>query len=224
MTEEELRELLADSPTLYHMATRGSWSNIQKWGLLSTSALLDLFKLAGAARATIEGARRSSSMPLRRRGLGRAMVRDQLPMDDKGLLRCLGEGLSPEDWYRALNSKVFFWVSRGRLLRLLNAGTYRMEEHDVLEMDAMSLVADYRPRVWLCPMNSGCTKPFPHPRDANTFLRIDDYPYSEWKLKRRGREPVVELAVDYAVPDVTKFVTRVVRMKASEERRVLFQA
>jgi hypothetical protein len=45
---------------------------------------------------------------------------------------------------------------------------------------------------------------------------------SQWKKKRRRRERVVELAVDYAVPDIARFVTRVVRMKASEELKVLY--
>lgn len=29
MTEKELEELISDSPTLYHMAERGSWTSIR---------------------------------------------------------------------------------------------------------------------------------------------------------------------------------------------------
>ena len=93
--------------------------------------------------------------------------------------------LSPEDWYRLLNSKVFFWLTRERLFRLLNAGTYRDQEHDVLEVEARSLVAVYRDRIWFCPLNSGFTKPFPHARGLTTFQRVAHYPYSRWKAKRR---------------------------------------
>ena len=57
-----------------------------------------------------------------------------------------------------------------------------------------------------------------------TFQRISDYPYAQWKANGKRGERAVELAIDYAVPDVAKFVTRVVRMKASEELAVLFQA
>ena len=145
-------------------------------------------------------------------------------MDDKGLLRCLQDELSPESWYQLLNAKVFFWLSRERLSRLLNAGTYRSQEHDVLEIDASSLVAAYKDRIWFCPLNSGCTKPFPHARGLETFQRIVNYPYSRWKAKRRRGERVVELAVDYAVPDIAKFVRRVVRMKGDEELAILFNA
>ena len=97
-------------------------------------------------------------------------------MDDKGLLRCLEQGLTPKEWYQTLNSKVFFWLTRDRLLRLLNAGTYRNQEHDVLELKARPLVSTHRDKIWLCPLNSGCTKPFPHARGRTTFQRIVSTP------------------------------------------------
>jgi hypothetical protein len=212
-----------DCPALYQMAERDSWPSIRDHGLMSTTALLDRYKIAGAARLAIEGKRRPTSVPLERNGFGHVVVRDQFPMDDKGLTRCLEDGLSPEEWYRILNSKVFFWLTQERLLRLLNAGTYRLQEHDVLALDAKLLIEAYEDKIWFCPINSGCTKPFPHRRGRKTFQRISDYPYAQWRAKRKRGERIVELAVDYAVPDVAKFVTRVVRMKASEELAVLFQ-
>jgi hypothetical protein len=224
VTKSELAELLTDCPTLYHMAELGSWPSIRDYGLLSTTALLDRYEITGAARVAIEGKRRPTSAPLEREGFDRAVVRDQFPMDDKGLTRCLEDGLSPEEWYRMLNAKVFFWLTVERLVRLLKAGAYRFQEHDVIALDAKSLIRAYEEQIWLCPMNSGCTKPFPHPRGKKTFQRIVDYPYARWKRKRKRGERVVELAVDYAVTDVARFVTRVVRMKASAELAILFQA
>jgi len=223
VTRGELAELLADCPILYHMAERDSWPSIRRFGLLSTTALLDRYRISGEARVAIESKRRPKSVPLEGSGLCRAVVRDQFPMDDKGLTRCLEDGLSPEEWYRMLNAKVFFWLTRERLLRLLNAGTYRFQEHDVLELDARALIEAHENKIWLCPMNSGCTKPFPHPRGKKTFRRIGDYPYAELKPMRKRGERVVELAVDHSVPEVEKFVTRVVRMKACNELAVLFQ-
>jgi hypothetical protein len=223
VNEAELDELQADCPTLYHMAERESWSSIKKSGLLSTSALLDRYGIAGAEREVIEAQRRPKSYVLEKKVLGRVVVRDQLPMDGTGLTRCLEDSLSPGDWYRTLNTKVFFWFTRSRLLRLLCAGAYRDSEHDVLELDARSLVKANREKIWLCPMNSGCTKPFPHPRGVTTFRRVDDYPYARWKAKRPRGERVVELAVDYAVPNIIKFVRRVVRMKGDKELEILFE-
>jgi hypothetical protein len=224
VTGDELEELLTDCPTVYHMAECGSWPSISSRGLLSTSALLDSYGISGAKRLEIEAQRRRSSVTLHRHGLASAVVRDQLPMDDKGLERCLLDGILPGEWYQLLNSKVFFWLTRERLIRLLNAGTYRAQEHDVLELDSKALVEAYADRVWFCPINSGCTKPFPHPRGYSTFQRISDYPYAQLKTKRKRGERVVELAIGYAVPDITKYVKRVIRMKSAEELALIFEA
>jgi hypothetical protein len=213
VTNEELDELLTDCPTLFHMAERGSWQSICKRGLLSTTALLDLYKIKGKERAKIESERRPQGVPLTAPALPRAVVRDQQPMDDAGLRRCLPPHIAPADWYRLLNSKVFFWLTRERLLLLLGARPYRNESHDVIEVQSRSLVQAYYDKIWLCPMNSGCTKPFPHPRDAQTFRRIPDYPYAERRRKKKAGERVVELAVDYGVPDIQKFVVRAVEMR-----------
>lgn len=224
MTDGELEELLQDCPTLYHMAEKDSWPSIKGIGLLSTTALLDRYKVEGTCRRDIEARRRPKSIELQGKGLPSAIIRDQFPMTDGGLERCLQDGLSPSSWYRLLNSKVFFWPTRARLLRLLSAGTYRLHEHDVLELDSRSLINAYAERVWFCPMNSGCTKPFPHPRGKDTFARIPKYPYSTWRLKRPRGERVVEVAVDYAVPDVAKYVKRVRRMKGEKSLKIIFEA
>jgi hypothetical protein len=116
-----------------------------------------------------------------------------------------------------LNKKVFFWLTRDRLRRLLNAGAYRNKTHDVVEVDARLLVEAYYHKIWFCPINSGCTKPIPRARDENSFKRIDDYPYSMWRAKRKVGERVIELAVDHGVPNIRDFVKRVVQMRGDEE-------
>jgi len=68
VTETELEELLSDCPTLYHMAEDRSWPSIRHRGLLSTTALLDLYGVKGAARVHIEERRRPASVPLDREG------------------------------------------------------------------------------------------------------------------------------------------------------------
>jgi hypothetical protein len=73
-------------------------------------------------------------------------------------------------------------------------------------------------------MNSGNTMPVPHPRDESTFSRIADYPYSHWRAKRTRGERVVELAIDYAVPDLHQFVTRVVVMQGTEVVKELYSS
>ncbi len=222
VTDAELAELLRDCPTLYHMAERGSWPSIREHGLLSTSALLDLYGAQGAERAAIEGQRRPGPVTIERPAFGRAVIRDQKPMSDAGLRRCLTDGLTPEDWYRLLNGKVFFWLTRARLLRLLNAGPYRNAEHDVLELDTASLVAAYREAITLSPINSGTTMRFPVARGRATFLPIGEYPYAYWRTKRPRGERVVELAVEGGVPDILRFTRCVGRTQNGETWDLLY--
>lgn len=225
MTEAELDELLVDCPRLFHMAERGSWPSIKRHGLMSTSALLDLFEVEGASRDSIEAAHRPTSVSIQSRNAGEAVVRDQKPMSDNGLQRCLEDGLAPADWYKILNSKVFFWMTEERLHRLLSARAYRELEHDVLVLSSRSLVDEHRDKIWLCPINSGNTKPFPHPRGLNTFRRIEDYPYQQWKRKRRKKgERVVELCVEGFVPDVENHTIEVRRMKGDQIEETIFSA
>ncbi len=221
MTESELEELIGNCPTLYHMAERGSWPSIRQYGLLSTSALLDHYAVDPQRRAEIESRHRPESVEVTGDGLPRAVVRDQIPMSDTGLKRALPERLSPMDWYELLNAKAFFWLSETRLHKLTNAKAYRDHEHDVLEVDTRSLIEAHKDAIWLCPINSGCTKPMPHPRDETIFARISDYPYVHWRQRRARTERVVELAVDYSVNDIQDHVRRVVVKRGTEVLSVL---
>jgi len=210
VTDEELEELISDCPTLYHMAQRGSWPAILERGLLSTSALLDLYGVEGAERDQIEFRHRPVSIELVSEGLPTAVIRDQIPMSDAGLRRALPARLQPSDWYGILNSRVFFWFTEDRLHRLLQAGAYRDQEHDVLEVDTRSLVETHRAHISLCPYNSGSTVMNPVARDEGTFSRIKDYSYADWRRKRKRGERAVELTIDYSVPDLRNHVRRVV--------------
>lgn len=46
--------------------------------------------------------------PITHHVYGTAVIRDQKPMDDKGLTRALRDGLMPCGSYQILNGKVFF--------------------------------------------------------------------------------------------------------------------
>jgi Family of unknown function (DUF7002) len=200
-------ELSSRFPRLYHMAAQGSWPGIERYGLLSTSALLDLFEVRGAHREEIESHHRPESVTISHVKVGTAVIRDQKPMHDAGLRRALADGLAPQDWYRILNEKVFFWLTRDRLTRMLNAKAYRDKRQTVIVLDTRSLLERHSEKAILSPMNSGCTKPFPHARGKKTFLPLREYPFSE-RLSR-GLEPVVELAVAHGVEDVSELALRI---------------
>lgn len=199
-------------PRLYHMAEEGSWDGIVRHGLLSTSALLDLFEITGDERREIESERRSGAVTISHPVHGRAVIRDQKPMDDTGLARALRDDLTPREWYELLNRHVFFWTSESRLKRLLAAREYRSRRQLVLTVRTAELLQHYGRNVLLSPMNSGATKPFPHPRGRDTFLPMADYPLAEWQKKRPRGEFVVELLVATSVPGVVDFIERAVHV------------
>jgi hypothetical protein len=204
-------DIAARYPLLYHMAECDSWPGITRHGLLSTTAALDLFEVNDQRRNTLERIRRPEKELLDHPVHGRLVLRDQKPLNEKRLASCLQGGLTPADWYALLNGKTFFWARRDRLLTLLQAEAYRDDEHDVLTVDAASLLAAHHQRVSLCHMNSGNTGRFAWPRGSNTFLPIAAYP-----ARKSGRpiKEVVELVVDYAVHDIVDHVVRVEKMRS----------
>ncbi len=203
----EAGQLASRYPVLYHMAEDGSWEGIRRLGLLSTSALLDRFEVEGERRRRIESARRPEIEAIEHPEHGRALIWDNKPMQESVLGRCL-TGMTPREWYEALNRRVFFWVDRNRLLKLLGARAYRDRPHLVLELDTAELLLRYENDVTLSAINSGATFAMnPDRRGPGTFRRIEDHP--------RGKA-VVEVAVDYAVPEAADLTLRVSRWRGAE--------
>lgn len=212
----EIETFIGRYPRLFHMAEKGTWPSIKKRGLLSASAVLDLLKISGKARALLEREHRPEKVVVGSKE--QIVLRDQKPMAPGRLAKGLQDGLKPSDWYELINGKVFMWATEERLYGLLGARHYRVLEHDVLTIDTASLVSAHAKAMWLCAMNSGNTFPFPHPRGKNTFLQIAQY-----AVRRYGqpRKEVVEVLVDYSIPDISKHVIEVRQMRGDTILRTL---
>lgn len=195
-------------PRLLQVAEAGSWSSIERHGLLSTAALLDLFEISGSSRDAIESARRPESVKIEHAEHGVACIRDNKPINVTVLRRTL-VGMPEDAWYRTLNARVFFWLAPERLDRLRKASAYRERQHDVLTIDTKLLLDSYAAVVELAPLNTGAVHPAAnYPRGAGTFRRIEDYPWTE-RVRASPAEPIVEFTIPYAVPDIAKFVLHI---------------
>jgi hypothetical protein len=206
----ELNDLIARYPRLYHMAEKDTWPSVKANGLLSTTAVLDRFEVRGAERTALEEGHRTEKVFVGSAESG-IVLRDQKPMRPSRLEDALIDGTTPAQWYKFLNGRVFMWAEEERLFGLLGARDYRALEHDVLTIDSKPLLTKYQSAVWLCRMNSGNTWPVPHPRGMDDFKRIADYP-----TKARSGAPlkeVVEVVVDYSIPDIAQYVLEVRRMQ-----------
>jgi len=190
------------------MAEAGSWPSIRRHGLLSTTALLDLFEVRGVLRTSLESRHRPQSVEIRHRKHGVAIIRDQKPMRETALRRCLVH-MTPEQWYRTLNRHVFFWVTSERLNRLLTARAYRGRTHTVICVDTARMFEANAERVRLSPINSGSTIYVPQPRGTDTFQGLQDYPFDTRRRLRGVPNAVAELAILYEVSDIVECTIRV---------------
>ena len=202
-----LEQLTEHYPFVYHMAERDALPQLLRHGLLSTSAILDLFGVQGEDRYALEACIRKKSYVLEYPVYGRFTLRDQKPMSEKKLADCLQDGLTTEEWLRLLNRKAFFWLGTDKVEKLLGGREYRDREHVVVEVRTEAVVNAHADRVTLAAMNTGTTSPIAHPRGLATMLPLIDFPYED--RRQRGLRPAVELCVDYSVPDLADLIENV---------------
>lgn len=215
--------LLRQNPVLFHLAEDGAWPSIQRHGLLSTRAIVDLFAPADHVREAILGQVRNGSVTLSDPDLGEVTVRDQGPL--KFLAACLTPGTTAQEFLDALNGRVFFWMTEERLQRLLGARRYRDQRQTVLRFDTAEVLQTYADRIELAPLNTGSMHvPTAPQRGADVFVPLADYPYDLWRAKRGSRgDAVVELTIPYSVPDAAALVMQVDRIHAGGVIQTLFR-
>ncbi len=188
-------QLVRDCPTVYHMADGDSWPNIRKYGLMSTSALLDLFEKRGAERFSLESEWRPHSVTITHPVHGNAVIRDQKPMPENGLRQVL-KGMTTRQWYELINRKTFFWGSWTRLSWMLSA--YRDSPHCVLFVETRALLERHMGEMSLTDQNSGSIYSN-RTRGADTFRSIGEF----------NSRYVAELAIDYKVSDIVDLTIKV---------------
>jgi hypothetical protein len=218
----EVQDFVEEYPRLFHMAEIDTWASIQEHGLLSTSALLDLYQVDGSDRVAIEREKRPEIVEIKCQGLPTARIRDQKPLSDSALEMVLLDNLKPADWYKILNGKVFLWSSEEKVHTLLTAKAYRDRPHDVITVDTARLVSQHIEEMTLCPYNSGSTIMNPVARGLGTFQRVLDYDFDHWRRRRGLSKAVTEVCVDYAIRPVDDLVIDVRRMHRDKVIEHLF--
>ncbi len=124
----------------------------------------------------------------------------------ESLETCLSPDLQPRDWYKLINGKIFFWATKERLRWFLGAQEYKNSPHIVIKVDTSVLLNHYANHIRLTNLNTGSTisrKPYhPRKRGLESFQRIENFsPFSK----------VVELAIDYGIPDIMSHTISVTR-------------
>lgn len=212
--------LVALYPRVFHVTDFGNAEGIMRHGLHSTRQLLQLFEAPEALRNEILLNTRQHSYPIGHPELGRASVRDQLPLSVERLSSALTD-MTVKEWLERLNSLVFFWPTLDRVKRLLKAPPYVDRDHHVLTVDTAELVARHGCRMLLAPLNTGATRPFAHPRGRDTFLPLGRYPLTERRARIGRARAVAEITVLDAVPDLGEYVVTVERWRGPQCAEVL---
>ena len=202
---------------IYHLAEAANWPSIQRHGLLSTSALLDLTALPKYERDRYEQQHR----PHHRELPGGIQIRDQKPLPARALERCL-VGLRPSEWYQLLNRKVFFWLDADRLNRQRRACEPRPQV--VLIVDTERLLSRHAERIALSPINSGNARRKPAVRGKATFVPYEEWLESGWSSeaiglgtrRRATSHRPVELTVERAVQDIMECLIDVHQLAPGE--------
>jgi hypothetical protein len=199
--------------TAYHLVDEANWVSIQANGLMCAK------RLAAACGYDL-GALRSH----RAKGLtlpSGVRIRDQSPMPPAVLAKCLRDGLSSEDWYDLLNSKVFFWLDPERLNRQRRACGDTPQR--VLVIDAVSLLEKHGGRAEVTPINTGNAMRAAAPRGRSTFVPWNRWISSAWEYEQVGRTVTrppnhrpVELTIEDAVEDILDHVVETIALHSGQ--------
>ena len=202
---------------IYHLTHAVNWPSIQRHGLLSAQALLDLAHIDEEEQLRINQHQRPSQLVLP----NGTFLNDQKPMPSSALERCL-RGMTPAQWYTLLNSKVFFWFDIERLNRLRKVLINTPQI--VLIIDTQRLLACYGGSISLSPINTGNARRQPALRGPSTFVPYTTWLQSGWESEADalGTRPrpkshhPVELTITNSIPDIMDFVIDTYQLEPME--------
>ena len=200
-------------PVVYHIAESSNWPFIEKEGLLCAATLMRQSSLGVEEIERCERQQRTSRLVLPD---GR-VLRDQCPVPATALEKCL-VNMSPPEWYKLLNSQIFFWVDVDRLNRVRKVMIDTVQF--VAVVDTAALLAKYGASAAVTPFNIGNAKRKASQRSTSTLVPYTVWQSSSWQTETdgvgsrprvRSHKPA-ELVIDTAIPDFMEFVLEVKRL------------
>lgn len=170
----KLETFITKRPYLYHLTDRRNLPLILDHGrLLSTNNIIDLSGNVNYQR--IKRQKRKEHTTIETDGKV-YFIRDQRPISEKALQKCLTDNWSCADFYNHLNDRVFMWPNMERLWKHFNR--YEHENPLILRFNT-SDVLEANPHVKFSRLNSGATRANsylggkPPERGTGTFLSPD---------------------------------------------------
>lgn len=193
---------------VHHLVDARNWPSVRRTGLRTAASLARSCLPADDADELLRRRR-----PVAHELPSGAILRDQSPMPEAALERCLVDGLTPADWYETINGAVYFWVDPGRMTRHLVA---QRGPQLAIAFDGPALARAYADRAFVTAFNVGSALRRPARRGRGSFV-----PYDAWRARgwadeapspgtpRRRTRPPAELVIRSDVPDALRFARRV---------------
>ncbi len=175
---------------------------VLRHGLLSTEALLDLFEKKDPMRRKLLEEHRSTPYPLSHKEHGDAVIRDTKPLDPKRLAGLLLDNMTPQQYRRMLNQRVFFWPTKKRLNAMLP--TYHEEPQTLFIINSQKFVKRHWREMQLSRINSGTIKYDAPKRGPDTFVDFFAYQY-----RSKNEDPFAEVTVRSRIRDIEEVLDEV---------------
>lgn len=186
LTEEignnmHIAKFVLSRPYVYHLSNRHNLEFILETGILySTEEIANIVKLE--SKGEFLTTRRRGCINLSR-GKRSFHVRDQDPLSEVILSKCLETGWTIPKYVALLNSKVFFWPTVGDLEKHYARYERVKEDLIILRLNTEELFSVNKQQPKFCHLNSGGPRASSwhdgkgSPRGSTTFRVADEYPF-----------------------------------------------
>ena len=193
---------------LFHVTDRPAWAFIEAHGLLSTDSLVETFVDDSDLALELRSRKRFAPVLLHEDERGRVLLNDNLPLIFPRLAGALDDGLTPDDWLRILNERVYFFPTLERAASFIEAGRRGGREKLLLTFDALSIASAHLDDLFIAPINTGSALRSPARRGRSTFAPAARVSWEEFAARRRAtkRTPdtVAEISLLGGLPDVSR--------------------
>lgn len=154
----DLQKFIQERPYLYHLTSEKNATNIIKEKkLYSANTLIDMS--GNSSHQQLKTTKRLTHQQIKIKD-DVFSLRDQRPISEKSLAKCLTDNWTVSDFLHHLNDRVFMWPTLERLWRHFNR--YEQEKPVIFRFSTREII-DSNPHVKFCRLNSGATR-------ANSYL------------------------------------------------------
>ena len=181
----KLEDFIVKKAFLYHLTDKDNLEIIKRYKeLLSTESIVELSSLNAKEREDLLSNRRKNHEIIKT-GEEQYKIRDQRPISIVNLVKCLTSGFTIKDFFKMLNSRVFFWPTIKRLES--HYKRYRKENPVIIRVSTRELL-ELNKHAEFCRLNSGATRSnsylngAPPERGEGTFSSSELFKYSVGKV------------------------------------------